>query len=75
VKVERSKDSITLESPDAIVGADAARYEGFEFAAAAGRDHRDYLLDLVGPPRLIDPTALDDSWVFALIGSRFRRRR
>jgi isoquinoline 1-oxidoreductase beta subunit len=33
-----------------------------ELAAAAGRDHRDYLLDLVGPPRLIDPTSLKDGW-------------
>ena len=33
-----------------------------ELAAAAGRDHRDYLLELVEPPRLIDPTALDDGW-------------
>jgi isoquinoline 1-oxidoreductase subunit beta len=33
-----------------------------ELAAAAGRDHRDYLLDLIGPPRRIDPGALQDSW-------------
>ena len=26
-----------------------------ELAAAAGRDPKDYLLDLIGPPRLIDP--------------------
>src|SRR4029077_14951984 len=31
-----------------------------ELAAAARRDHRDYLLELVGPPRLVHPTALDD---------------
>ena len=33
-----------------------------ELAAAAGRDHRDYLLDLIGPTRHIDPAALKDSW-------------
>jgi isoquinoline 1-oxidoreductase beta subunit len=33
-----------------------------ELAAAAGRDHRDYLLDLIGPARRIDPSALQDSW-------------
>lgn len=33
-----------------------------ELAAAAGRDHRDYLLDLIGPARRVDPVALKDSW-------------
>ena len=33
-----------------------------ELAAAAGRDHRDYLLDLIGPARRIDPGALQDTW-------------
>jgi isoquinoline 1-oxidoreductase beta subunit len=33
-----------------------------ELAAAAGRDHRDYLLELIGPPRRIDPTSLADGW-------------
>jgi isoquinoline 1-oxidoreductase beta subunit len=33
-----------------------------ELAAAAGRDHRDFLLDLIGPARRIDPAALKDSW-------------
>jgi isoquinoline 1-oxidoreductase beta subunit len=31
-----------------------------ELAAAAGRDHKDYLLELLGPPRTIDPAALGD---------------
>lgn len=31
-----------------------------ELAAAANRDHRDFLLDLIGPPRLIDPTSQGD---------------
>ncbi len=31
-----------------------------ELAAAAGRDHRDFLLELLGPPRKIDPAALAD---------------
>jgi isoquinoline 1-oxidoreductase subunit beta len=31
-----------------------------ELAAAVGRDHKDFLLDLLGPPRTIDPAALGD---------------
>jgi isoquinoline 1-oxidoreductase beta subunit len=33
-----------------------------ELAAAAGRDPKDYLLDLIGPARRIDPASLADSW-------------
>jgi isoquinoline 1-oxidoreductase beta subunit len=33
-----------------------------ELAAAAGRDHREFLLELIGPPRLIDPASQSDSW-------------
>jgi isoquinoline 1-oxidoreductase beta subunit len=33
-----------------------------ELAASANRDHRDYLLDLIGPPRKIDPASLKDEW-------------
>lgn len=33
-----------------------------ELAAAAGRDHRDYLLELLGPARQIDPREFGDSW-------------
>jgi len=33
-----------------------------ELAASAGRDHKDFLLDLIGPPRKIDPRTLSDSW-------------
>ena len=33
-----------------------------ELAHAAGRDPKDYLLDVIGPARLIDPTAIGDSW-------------
>jgi isoquinoline 1-oxidoreductase beta subunit len=33
-----------------------------ELAAAAGRDPKDYLLDLIGPARKIDPRKLGDSW-------------
>jgi isoquinoline 1-oxidoreductase beta subunit len=32
-----------------------------ELAAAAKRDHRDYLLDLIGPARKINPAAMSDS--------------
>ncbi len=33
-----------------------------ELAAAAGRDHRDYLLELIGPARIIDPRSMQDNW-------------
>ncbi|MEP7243631.1 MAG: xanthine dehydrogenase family protein molybdopterin-binding subunit [Gammaproteobacteria bacterium] len=33
-----------------------------ELAAAAGKDHRDYLLDVIGPARQIDPASLQDGW-------------
>jgi isoquinoline 1-oxidoreductase beta subunit len=33
-----------------------------ELAAAAKRDPKDYLLELLGPDRLIDPAALSDEW-------------
>jgi isoquinoline 1-oxidoreductase beta subunit len=35
-----------------------------ELAAARGRDPKDYLLELVGPDRLIDPASMSDSWVY-----------
>lgn len=33
-----------------------------ELAAAAGRDHRDYLFELLGPAREIDPREIGESW-------------
>ena len=33
-----------------------------ELAHEAGRDPKDYLLDVIGPARIIDPHALGDSW-------------
>lgn len=33
-----------------------------ELATAAGRDHKDYLLELIGPTRRIDPRSLGDTW-------------
>jgi isoquinoline 1-oxidoreductase beta subunit len=33
-----------------------------ELAAAAGRDHKEFLLELMGPPRRIDPRTLGDTW-------------
>ncbi len=35
-----------------------------ELAAAAGRDPKDYLLELIGPDRLIDPASMSDEWVY-----------
>ncbi|EHR72101.1 aerobic-type carbon monoxide dehydrogenase, large subunit CoxL/CutL-like protein [Burkholderiales bacterium JOSHI_001] len=33
-----------------------------EMALAAGRDHREFLLDLIGPPKLVDTRTLGDGW-------------
>jgi isoquinoline 1-oxidoreductase beta subunit len=33
-----------------------------ELAASDNRDHRDYLLELIGPARKIDPNSLQDKW-------------
>ena len=33
-----------------------------ELAAAVARDPKDYLLELIGPARRIDPRTIDDSW-------------
>ena len=33
-----------------------------ELAHEAGRDPKDYLLDVIGPARLIDPTSIGDVW-------------
>jgi len=33
-----------------------------ELAAAAGRDPKEYLLELIGPPRRIDPRKMSDPW-------------
>lgn len=33
-----------------------------ELAHAVGRDPKDYLLEIVGPDRIIDPTSLGDAW-------------
>ncbi|HEV7716305.1 MAG TPA: xanthine dehydrogenase family protein molybdopterin-binding subunit [Steroidobacteraceae bacterium] len=33
-----------------------------ELAAAAGKDHKDYLLDVIGPARKIDPDSMPDLW-------------
>jgi isoquinoline 1-oxidoreductase beta subunit len=51
-----------------------------ELAAAAGRDAKDYLLDLVGPPLRIDPRTLSDTWnqgespdIYPLDTGRLRR--
>lgn len=51
-----------------------------ELAYQAGRDPKDYLLELIGPPRRIDPTTLSDKWnynespeVYPLDTGRMRR--
>jgi isoquinoline 1-oxidoreductase subunit beta len=35
-----------------------------ELAASLGRDPKDYLLELIGPPRLIDAAAMADAWLY-----------
>jgi isoquinoline 1-oxidoreductase beta subunit len=42
-----------------------------ELAAAAGRDHRDYLLELLGPGERIDPNTLKDSWNYGESPQRY----
>jgi isoquinoline 1-oxidoreductase beta subunit len=42
-----------------------------ELAAAAGRDHRDFLLDLIGPARQIDPGTMQDSWNYGESPQRY----
>ncbi|MEX2470337.1 MAG: molybdopterin cofactor-binding domain-containing protein, partial [Pseudohongiellaceae bacterium] len=42
-----------------------------EMAAAAGRDHRDYLLELLGPARQIDPRDLGDTWNYGEDPARY----
>ena len=33
-----------------------------ELAAAAGRDQKDFLLEVIGPPRVVSPLDLSDTW-------------
>jgi isoquinoline 1-oxidoreductase beta subunit len=42
-----------------------------EMAAAAGRDHRDYLLDLIGPARKVDPKTMSDGWNYGESPQRY----
>ena len=42
-----------------------------ELAAAAGRDPKDYLLELIGPARRIDPRTLGDSWNYTESPQRY----
>ena len=35
-----------------------------ELAASLGKDPKDYLLELIGPPRLIDAAAMSDAWLY-----------
>jgi len=42
-----------------------------ELAAAAGKDHRDFLLELIGAPRRIDPASQHDSWNYGESPKRY----
>ena len=35
-----------------------------ELAASLGKDPKDYLLELIGPPRLIDAASMSDAWLY-----------
>ncbi|EJL80711.1 aerobic-type carbon monoxide dehydrogenase, large subunit CoxL/CutL-like protein [Herbaspirillum sp. CF444] len=42
-----------------------------ELAAAAKRDHRDYLLELIGPARKISPSEMSDGWNYGESPERY----
>ena len=42
-----------------------------ELAAAARRDPKDYLLELIGPARRIDPREMDDDWNYSESPTRY----
>lgn len=42
-----------------------------ELAHQAKRDHKQYLLDLIGPPRRIDPRTLSDKWNYSESPERY----
>ena len=42
-----------------------------ELAHHAGRDHKQYLLDLIGPPRKLDPRTLSDNWNYSESPERY----
>lgn len=42
-----------------------------ELAHAAGRDPKDYLLELIGPPRKIDPARMSDGWNYGESPQRY----
>ncbi|WP_238533903.1 xanthine dehydrogenase family protein molybdopterin-binding subunit [Herbaspirillum lusitanum] len=42
-----------------------------ELAAAAKRDHRDYLLELIGPARKINPSEMADGWNYGESPERY----
>ena len=42
-----------------------------ELAHKASRDHKQYLLDLIGPPRKLDPRKLSDNWNYSESPERY----
>jgi isoquinoline 1-oxidoreductase subunit beta len=51
-----------LRSVNNIQHAFAAQSFIAEIAQAQGKDHRDFLLELLGPDRMIDPTKISEPW-------------
>ncbi len=43
-----------------------------ELAHAAGRDQKDYLLELIGPARKVDPAKMSDSWNYGESPERYQ---
>ncbi|PWU21163.1 MAG: twin-arginine translocation pathway signal protein [Candidatus Rokuibacteriota bacterium] len=76
INVPFSIPNVRIENPDAtahtrigwfrsvsnIPHAFAVQSFVAELAAAAGRDQKDYLLEVIGPPRLVSPQDLSDTW-------------
>ncbi len=59
---KRSSAPVDSEVPSPSTDAFAIQSFVAEMADAAGKDPKDYLLELIGPPRKIDPRDLNDTW-------------
>lgn len=60
-----------LRSVTNIPHAFAVQSFAAEVAAAAGRDHKEFLLDLIGPARRIDPASMNDAFNYGESPERY----